>query len=672
MIMKKYLYILILLYSFCGFSQEELPSKIKALKQQIATTEKLQKLTLLDSLTKLIMDKPEYQYDSIARYTIANALELDSTQMAVQHAADLIYYYGSISESPEKGITVYEDYKHLIPKVNDLRLLCLMHLYVGDSYFYSGKLEASVPFFEKSENLALQANDSANYAVARTSKAGVFAHLGEYTKGSQLLRETINIFTKSKDTFYLSGAKSNLAVLYSKMGFYEEAKKELDEAIELSLLEKNYFSLESLFHNASIDAYKTGDEVARIDNLLKAYKYGSLSETGFSSRPIIVFELLRAYAANDSMIKAKTYFDIAKEDYSTKDVIPYEDFYRIALAEYYIATNKPQKALTEAKIALELLLEMNDVEGIYEAYERLSKIYNRLNDPKNAYEYAIKFTTLKDSASSLQKARALSYYQTLYETEKRDFKIAAQESEITVLAQQNRVKQQWIIFGGLGLLILFIIIYLIRSKKFAQKRQALQQQFSRDLINGQEEERSRLARELHDSVGQKLMLLSKQTKKIENPNMEHLASTTLEEVRSISRGLHPSNLERMGLTMAINALVYNINANTDLFFTEEIDDIDNILSRESELHLYRIIQETLSNIVKHANAKAVKMEVHKKANSIHILVRDNGKGFDFESKYKNMSLGLKTLYERAKILGAQLDLHSTINNGTEMRLNISI
>ncbi|MEM6687396.1 MAG: sensor histidine kinase, partial [Bacteroidota bacterium] len=518
----------------------------------------------------------------------------------------------------------------------------------------------------------LQDKDSASYAITKTSKAGVITDLGKYTESSKLLRETTNIFTRYKDTFNLAGAKSNLSILYSKMGFFEEAKKERDEAIELAFLIKDYYSLEVYYHNASIDAYKTGDEVARIDNLLKAYKYGSLSENGFASRPIIVFELLRAYAANDSLAKAKTYFDIAKKEYSIKKVIPYEDFYRIALAEYYIATNEPEKALTEAKVALELLLDINDVEGIYEAYERLSNIYKLLDEHENAYNYAVKFATLKDSVNSLQKARALSYYQTLYETEKRDFKIASQESEIAVLDEQNKVKQQWMLFGGLGLIILFIIFYLIRSKKFAQKQQTLQEQFSRDLINGQEEERSRLARELHDSVGQKLMLLSKQTKKIENPNMENLAKSTLEEVRSISRGLHPSNLERMGLTMAINALIYDINANTDLFFSEAIDDIDYVVSKEAELHIYRIIQEVLSNIVKHSEAKAVKVEIQKTADTISVLVSDNGKGFDFESKYKNMSLGLKTLYERAKILGAQLQLDSKIDNGTEMRLDISI
>ncbi|MEM6687056.1 MAG: hypothetical protein AAF617_14845, partial [Bacteroidota bacterium] len=144
------------MYALCTFSQEDLQPQVDALKQQIATASTLQKLILLDSLTNLVMDKPEYKYDSIARVTIDKAVELDSFQIAVQQAADLIYYYGSVSESPEKGITVYEDYKHLIAKVDDLKLLCLIYLYIGDSYSYAGKLKESLLFYTKSENFALQ------------------------------------------------------------------------------------------------------------------------------------------------------------------------------------------------------------------------------------------------------------------------------------------------------------------------------------------------------------------------------------------------------------------------------------------------------------------------------------------------------------------------------------
>ncbi|WP_299114094.1 sensor histidine kinase [uncultured Winogradskyella sp.] len=351
---------------------------------------------------------------------------------------------------------------------------------------------------------------------------------------------------------------------------------------------------------------------------------------------------------------------------------PFEYAYWSSLADYFMATKNYKQALVNAQKALELHLNSNNTEGVYQTYDKLTHIYKGLNDFENAYKYTSMHKKIDDSINSVQKARALSYYQTLYETEKRDFKISSQQNEIVVLDQKNRAKQQWLLFGGLSLLALFTIIYLIRSRKFAKVKQELQERFSQDLINEQENERSRLARELHDSVGQKLMLLTKTTKNLGSIDAENLASSTLEEIRSISRGLHPSNLERLGLTESINALVYSVNANTDVFFTDEIENLDNILSKESELHLYRIIQETLSNIIKHSEAKAVKMQINKTLKEIHVVISDNGKGFDFETKQKSISLGLKTLFERAKIIGAKMNLYSEISKGSKMTLIIPI
>ena len=379
------------------------------------------------------------------------------------------------------------------------------------------------------------------------------------------------------------------------------------------------------------------------------------------------------YIATDSLDKARVYVQKLK---ALLDKNPESNNLKLINlkieTELFLAEGDLLKAEESAKALLEMRQGSLDYENIMEVHEMLYNIYEAKKDEPQALKHFKAFTKIKDSIESVEKTRALSYYQTLYETEKRDAKIESQQSEITILNAENKVNLQRMLLVCLGLITLFVTIYLFRSKAFAKKQQALQEKFSQDLITGQEEERSRIARELHDSVGQKLMLLSKTTKNLGSENAEQLASSTLDEVRSISRGLHPSNLERLGLTESINALVYNINANTELFFTDEIDNIDNILSKESELHVYRIIQESLSNVVKHSEAKAVKMEVDKMKDAITIMVSDNGKGFDFESKYKNMSLGLKTLLERAKIIGAKLNLDSKINKGTVITLNIPI
>jgi len=229
-------------------------------------------------------------------------------------------------------------------------------------------------------------------------------------------------------------------------------------------------------------------------------------------------------------------------------------------------------------------------------------------------------------------------------------------------------REVWFWFVGLSILVVgsLTIIYFKNKKKSKQ-----QEQYTHDLIEAQENERTRLARELHDSVGQKLMLLAKKTKTMGNAEIGTLADGTLDELRSISRGLHPATMEKLGLTAAITSMINEIDANTNIFFTNEIQNIDAYLSKENSLHLYRIIQEVLNNMMKHSEAKAASVTIIKKENFIEAVVKDNGRGFVFSEKLKNSnSLGMKTLLERAKIIKSKLQVESQLNKGTKISLLI--
>lgn len=224
----------------------------------------------------------------------------------------------------------------------------------------------------------------------------------------------------------------------------------------------------------------------------------------------------------------------------------------------------------------------------------------------------------------------------------------------------------WITIISISSLVVFLFYYY--QNKAERKRN---ETYTHNLIKAQEAERTRVARELHDSVGQKLMLLTKKTKTTGNAEMEILATNTLTELRAISRGLHPAILERLGPTAAIINMINEVDNNTNIFFTHEIENIDSLLSKEASLHLYRIIQEALSNMVKHAEAKAASITIQKKINSIETTISDNGKGFEHSDKIKSKtSLGMQTLLERAKILQSKIDIKSQPNKGTTIILSI--
>ncbi|GAB5401169.1 MAG: sensor histidine kinase [Aureisphaera sp.] len=509
--------------------------------------------------------------------------------------------------------------------------------------------------------------------------AALLTDKGRYTEAMVYYNKAKEQLEISENPKGISNIYHNMAVLHRYQENPEEQKRNLKAAIaideQLDYAEGlghnykalgNYFSKRGVVDSAMFYFKKSEDNFNRIHD-----------EFGLYSLKGIVADF---YFEQGEYQKSLEIFKECLDFFTRIDVKGFQAIHTLKIASIYMLMGDYKKALTYNENSLNIALQEDYKQWISEGYLQKSKLYEHFKNYETAYESAKLHKLYSDSIFNKENVKKIQALELTFNFRKEKLKDSLTlvgerkfaEAQVEVLATKNRVKTFWIVFGGLGLLFLFAIIYLLKTKQFASQSKELQEQFSRDLINEQERERTHLARELHDSVGQKLMLLSKQTKKIGDENTQELADTTLEEIRNISRGLHPSNLERLGLTASINSLIYNINANTDLFFTESIENVDNTLKKESELHLYRILQETLSNIVKHAKAKAVEIEVSKGPKHIDVLVSDNGMGFDVTSKNKTVSLGIKTLFERAKILGAQLKLNSEINNGTVMSLKIPL
>ncbi len=234
-------------------------------------------------------------------------------------------------------------------------------------------------------------------------------------------------------------------------------------------------------------------------------------------------------------------------------------------------------------------------------------------------------------------------------------------------------KTSWFIF-----LILSIIAFAIFSLFYRQKRKALriqkeQEKFTQEIIEAQEEERKRISKGLHDGIGQRLLLIKNALHSGKMDGTEKMVSTTIEEVRSISRKLHPFQLEKFGLTKSLESMIEELDQSFDeIIFTEEIDTIDHLFSKEQELNIYRIIQECFNNILKHSNASAARLVVEKNGGEIKITILDNGKGFDLnKNKALFKSLGLKSIRERVKYLNGTVEFDSKINQGTRITIIIA-
>ncbi|MCF0062808.1 histidine kinase [Dyadobacter chenwenxiniae] len=237
-----------------------------------------------------------------------------------------------------------------------------------------------------------------------------------------------------------------------------------------------------------------------------------------------------------------------------------------------------------------------------------------------------------------------------------------------------------------------ILSYALANKLhiFKRERQESQDlallqanQFSQQLIASQEIERKRVAAELHDSLGQSLgmvknkVLILKRDLRIPGAqekqvaDLETMVTETIQEVRNISYNLRPLHLELLGVSQSIQSLLEDIVESSHMEIESDIKKIDGLLTKENEINVFRIIQECLNNIVKHAQATRARVRIISDTTFIYIRVEDNGIGIASKNVI-GKGCGLISIRERLNIMNGQFEILQNIPNGTIVSIKIKI
>lgn len=245
----------------------------------------------------------------------------------------------------------------------------------------------------------------------------------------------------------------------------------------------------------------------------------------------------------------------------------------------------------------------------------------------------------------------------------------------------------------LGVLFIAGIFMYVYSREFLRHRreQRLHQEFTKKQFEWQEAGRKHLASELHDGLGQDLLVINNELQqflkdeKFSRNDMNRVAEIlhdSIESVREISSNLHPHHIERLGFCSAVEAMVEKLSHSSSIHIQCMCDQVENDMSMETKIHLYRIIQESLTNILKHSGASEAQLTISKKSSSIEIAIRDNGKGFDTERFYRPgamqnrtdaaLGFGLTSITERARIINGTLSIESVLQKGTIINLTLPL
>jgi signal transduction histidine kinase/ligand-binding sensor domain-containing protein len=253
-----------------------------------------------------------------------------------------------------------------------------------------------------------------------------------------------------------------------------------------------------------------------------------------------------------------------------------------------------------------------------------------------------------------------------------------QGAALRVVVERPFNRTYW--FYALVSLLVAGVVGLIFYSRVSQLRRIAEarEAYARELLESQERERSRLAMELHDSLGQSLVvirnraLLGISKKNDDHSMLEQLqeisdaSATALQETREIAHTLHPYQIEALGLTTALHSLVDKIEGSSDISFVTKINETPNNIQHDGAVAVYRIAQEWLTNVVKHSSATEVRVSLQTSGPKLTLMIADNGVGFDPQKVKKG--LGLRGISERSRMVGGTLSIESGPGTGAELRL----
>lgn len=245
----------------------------------------------------------------------------------------------------------------------------------------------------------------------------------------------------------------------------------------------------------------------------------------------------------------------------------------------------------------------------------------------------------------------------------------------------------FIVAGVIGTFGLVIFFYQRRVARLKHER-GVQAAFSRRLIESQERERTRIAAELHDGLSQSLVIIkNRAVLSLTTPDnterafeqMEEIsvaASEAMFEAKEIIYDLRPIQLDRFGLTRAVNAMLKKVGDAHELKFEIDIENLDGMLTKEAESNLYRMLQESINNIVRHSRATSAQVSLARQNDFVTLTIADNGKGFEAsEALHKEQragGFGLLGIAERARLLNGHAEIRSAVDSGTRITISLPV
>ena len=730
------LFILMLMGTFPYSHAQQMPAiepllqVIKRSKEDTSKVNALKKLAL--SYQK---ENPEKSFDyALKALTLAQKLEY---HIGVTEGFDIIGYYYYGQGNYKKAIENFKESLKIAKKINSDRKMATAYNSLGRAYLKIGDFKKSLGHFNISLEKWKTIGNDKKIAGALNNIGAVYGSSGNYEKASKYIEQSIEIKTRLGHREGVTKSLSNIGNCYLVMGDYQKAMDSYFKSVKLCNEFNDPEGEASAFANIG-ELYKNLKDYSKAlhyyDQSLKTFQkindqsgiatghrgVGSIyKETGDYKEALAFFE--KALQVNqkigDKKNLATTLTDIGSVYLHSKEynkALNYflqslsiskeiDDKKQLANTYYEIGNVKklkgnPNKAILAYEDGLSIAKEIKAKHIIQNGSLYLSNTYRQTGNHQKALSYYKQYAVMKDSIFNQEKTDKITQLEILYDIENYEKEMELQQAELEkkeeVLA--NRKRQLIALTIGtilsIALLVAIAINYRNKTKArqlVAQKNEEINQRKVNEILqkqkletvkselHGQEKERMRIAKELHDGIIGSLSAIQLNLGSLEKkgPILSKVITdlgNACKEARNISHKLSPLYIFQEPFPEIVRHYVEKTAHATTLDIQLEVypEAYFNFLDKVVKSNIYRIIQELLNNINKHAEATEVTVQLIHLAdeNAINLLVTDNGKGFD--PKENRQGIGLKNIASRLELIGGQILIDSFPGQGTTINITI--
>ncbi len=619
-------------------------SKTDSLRKLITTETNEQKKT--DLLLLLSIEFRQINPDSSNSIT-EQLMKLSEKQknIPLHQKAEInkVYYYLNKSNA-DSGLSVSEkNIRSLLKSKGNDSLLAQYFSAAGLSLMRLNRQKDAMEKFFNALNTSEQLGDKFMMAKARHNIGWAYMELNQYTEAISHFTSAIQIVETNKIPYKMAVSYANIASCYGALNKYDSVYKYAGKSIQIAH-EQNNYQVEANGWNIMGTAY-TSEK-----------KYQQALACFLKAKPI----------------RAK----IGDPFFMVSDLA--------VLSELYAMMNKTTEGLQTGNEALAIAKKENLQSKFPMIYKAIALNYEKSGNYAAAAELYKQVNVLKDSMYENASAEAVAEMKTKYETEKKERIIQEQQFN---LKKKNYFIVTISVLVLLGAVLAWLFYNRTKLKQEAKLQAAVltqQQIAAAAILEAEENERQRIAKDLHDGVGQIMSAAKMNLSSFENDlqfkddeqklSFERIISLVDEgckEVRSVSHQMMPNVLLKSGLGKAVAEFLDKIDQKV-LKVTLHTEGLNEHIEATTEIVLYRVLQESVNNVIKHSGASELDLSLIKDADGISATIEDNGKGFDSKHLSEKAGLGLKNMKARVEYLKGTIDFDSAPGRGTLVAIHIPL